>query len=729
MIRLWRCSPEFTGVVRPEAITVVFMRIGHFFAALALLFDAVAVQADPEGNMWLWPVEGRATGEGIIYKPQTYIGGELDFDALYITAPHGSSVVAPTDATVSSVGWNYATSITSSIGGGEIDPDADFDAMAKDMAEEIGRGCDPKYVNHFIGLRLADGRTVYISGLCIGRRFKTGEKVSRGERIGSVHYSYRLIEEPSIELRVSSPRGTPDDPMTPFGLKTSFIPIQAQEPVTELTAEEAKEDFDVLIDAFEECYPSLDDLVADEELESYRRRVTDGFSGTVPIEDFYLLMQRTAGLLHDSHIYLYPLEGRHDDFVYADVLIGYVSGGMCVTGATEGFEQYLTRKVTAVDGIPSDSLLRKAVKFARGYDAASEDCVRSSLYNFSNYYRRFFESASPDGGYTLTFDDGSTLEAKGHVYRGGPLKISPDGSKYMMTNKYADGNCSFRMINDTTAYIGIGTFQLNETEVDEIRDFIAEHSAVPYMIVDVRNNDGGHDWALRRILSYLSDEPYAATEGYSKVMKRGRFASFAHARNYTADDEIFGDEYREVEGREGLYAFGEAKALMPDSAVHYGGRLYVLADERSCSAATLLPAMVMRSHRGVIVGRETRTAYHYMTALKFADICLPNSRITWRIPLVKCVFDTTENPRIPYGRGVIPDCYVPFTFDEFAGEKGDAILDRALKMIADGEYLGENPFEDDAKDGCAVPAWGWWTAAAVALILLLVTLRRGKNGR
>ena len=47
-----------------------------------------------------------------------------------------------------------------------------------------------------------------------------------------------------------------------------------------------------------------------------------------------------------------------------------------------------------------------------------------------------------------------------------------------------------------------------------------------------------------------------------------------------------------------------------------------------------------------------------------------------------------------------------------------------LEAIANGEYLGENPFGDDAEGGCAVPAWVWWTAGAVALIVLLMLLRR-----
>lgn len=127
----------------------------------------------------------------------------------------------------------------------------------------------------------------------------------------------------------------------------------------------------------------------------------------------------------------------------------------------------------------------------------------------------------------------------------------------------------------------------------------------------------------------------------------------------------------------------------------------------------LFPAMVMRSHHGLIIGRETRTAYHYMTALKFADICLPNLRIMCRIPLVKCVFDETESPRIPYGHGVVPDIYVPLTYEEVAFTNGDAILKRALETIANGEYLGENPFaEVDSPQEKESSAWIWWIAGA-----------------
>lgn len=64
----------------------------------------------------------------------------------------------------------------------------------------------------------------------------------------------------------------------------------------------------------------------------------------------------------------------------------------------------------------------------------------------------------------------------------------------------------------------------------------------------------------------------------------------------------------------------DSTIIVPDSTVNYKGRVYVLCDDRSCSAATLFPAMTLRSHRGVIVGRDTASAYHFLNALKFAQI-------------------------------------------------------------------------------------------------------------
>ena len=96
---------------------------------------------------------------------------------------------------------------------------------------------------------------------------------------------------------------------------------------------------------------------------------------------------------------------------------------------------------------------------------------------------------------------------------------------------------------------------------------------------------------------------------------------------------------------------------------------------------------VKKENRGVIVGRETGSTYHFMKAINFTQYHLPNSYITIQIPIIKVVFDTVVDERFPYGRGVMPDYHVNFTPEELSFSNGDAILNYTLQLIRDGEYI------------------------------------------
>ena len=147
----------------------------------------------------------------------------------------------------------------------------------------------------------------------------------------------------------------------------------------------------------------------------------------------------------------------------------------------------------------------------------------------------------------------------------------------------------------------------------------------------------------------------------------------------------------------------------------------------------LFPAILVRNRRGVCVGRETGSTYHSMTALKFADIRLPNSLQTIRIPLVQLVFDTTVCDRLPKGRGLRPDYPVPLTYNEiYGGQDGntDIILQYTLSLIADNKYLTpEDPFEEldkeQSKNSLAKP-FLIASAGVLAVILAALALRKKK---
>ena len=207
----------------------------------------------------------------------------------------------------------------------------------------------------------------------------------------------------------------------------------------------------------------------------------------------------------------------------------------------------------------------------------------------------------------------------------------------------------------------------------------AERNKVPNLIFDVRNNYGGHGDVMARITRALMGRtPDCPHKGYLKV----NAATFSSPTlNWIAGDTIFSD-YKPVEGRKGLYQMPNEEDNDSPSvdSLGYNGRLYVLIDSHSASASAFLAGTIKRNYRGYIVGRETKSAYHCETAVKFANIQLANSQFTASIPMVRIVFDETTNDRLPARRGVIPDCNIPLSEEEFHYD-GDYILDRTLQLI------------------------------------------------
>ena len=700
------------------------------------LFSAVSLTAqDAPKTSYLWPIESATAGEGIVYTPQSYIDGELNFGYLFLTAPEGTTVVAPCDGTISSVSIGYSRDLGYSLSFGYDDAISFNEALPR-IRGELDKSIDPKYVNGHIGIRTNDGNVIWIAGLSGDRVFKTGQKIKRGEPIGRVDYSYHKIKEPSISVSISR-NSKSADPMSPFGLRSTFIPAGEVKPITSLTKEQAKEDFLLYIDILKEAYPGLYNVVTETELDGYVHSTVaqiDSWEGDLPYRDFRFIINGAVAKIHDSHIYLHPLawtdSNKRPDY-QPPVWFGFLDGKFICTIATKEYENLIGREVLSLNGIPADSALNIIYSQTTGYDSKVETYkdYRAATMGFAALFKD-----NPNYDAVVEFADGEKFEIKGQSTKKGMPKYVNGFENFMRIN-WRPELTDMKMLNDSTAYIGLSSFQLSQVHVEEIRDFIDSIDGMPHLIIDVRNNGGGHVEVLNKLYSYVAGEAMRL-EGYNKVNKKGNFDAANYSNNYAGvTNDIFPD-YIPEEGKEGFYQRGGAENIIrPDSTVNYKGKVYVLANENSISAATVFPALLVRNHRGVVVGRETRTAYHFMNALKFMDIRLPNSMTSITIPLAEIHFDTVVNDRVPFGRGVIPDYVVPLTLDEMTYKDGDAILNYTLGLIEKGEYIkGDDPFappqEETGKDnykklliigGAAV------VIVAAALIIILSASRKKAN--
>ena len=709
-----------------------------FLFFFAELFMSVSLSLAAE-EVWLWPIEGQNTGEGILYRPQDNIEKEFNFGNLFIGAPEGTRVVCPADAVVTSYNYTYNMSLTNSTtwGGG----DQGYGALVAELKDFFrSKGWDIRYLMLSIGLKIGD-KTLWMNGLRPlgdGGSIPTGTRLKRGDVLGTVGYAYHAISQPHIDLSVSR-HSVADDPMTPFGLRTTFRKPEARPTKFHLTHDEAVADYRQLASSVKEIYPSLDDLMSEAAYDTFvkeqlARIPADG----IALKDFAALIKDYNAVIHDSHLNINcrvpadPKEqGRSLRYGLPSLFFGHVVnsdslGTMeCVVLMTDSAHAaYVGRRIARIDGKPAADLVSITRRNSTNYDAR----VHSVGDYFACYWNAIdygLELGLQPEGRTIVyeFEDGERLELP--MVPGYSNKIYPTEkwARNQNINRRKRGPFEVRMENDSVLYIGISTFSLSQLDCDSVVDAIhqAERDSVPFLIFDVRNNYGGDAGVQARItralLGRIADRPHTS---YQKV-NAALFKS--PTMNWPEGDTIFAG-FKPIEGRKGLYLMEEeednAKISTIDS-LGYNGRLYVLIDSRSASASAFLAGAVKRNDRGYVVGRETMSAYHTETCIKFANISLTNSQFTATIPMVRVVIDETVSDRLPALRGVIPDCDIPMSEAEFHYD-GDYILDRTLQLIAEGTYL-EIPAVDTRKGWKSLP----YALAAVVFLLIILFIRQRRT--
>ena len=661
--------------------------------SLLLLGSVLTLTAQTAGNIYQWPIEDAKAGEGTLYRPQDYIGDEHNFDKLIIGAKPGTNVVSPCDGVITHVTMVYYLSLNKSFSNhswkGKFE-----DIIAQNRESMAKKMQDAKYLSYMYFIKSNDGKTICISGLRTDTPFATGQKVKKGEVLGQAHYCYKKIPEPSICLTIDK-GGKPDDPMTPFGLETTFIPPVKQKPKAVLTRAEAIADYRQMANGIKEIYPSLEDFMTEEEYDAFVEKEIAKIPENITLKEFAYLIMNFNRKIHDSHMwfnYGIPLD---NDGTISPLLFARVDDKVRIIVTTDEYKAYTGREITHLNGKHVDTLCMEiAPRTSMIYDAQVESVLEQELASpFTNHlYYEGDKDALKANKATLTLSDGEELKVPLMKLNQNTIPLfdrnSMDNwfiSKYLV---YRKGNWETMKSNDSTAYMRLNNFELMETEVDSMLVFLdlLEKKGYKNLIIDLRGNPGGNPDVVYKLVDALMDEPIKREGGYMKVnMQKIKSPTL----NYPSGTIMF-EDYKEIPGRKGFYKISEPNENAPSDTIKalYTGRVYVLINANSASASTEFAGIMKRNARGYVIGRETKTAYHTMNALKFAEIGLPNSHFKCHIPMVRIVSDEFVSEDFPYGRGVIPHLTIPFTYEEMTSN-GEMIYNKALELIRDGIYFEE----------------------------------------
>ena len=470
----------------------------HFASYLVIVFTlCLSVNAVHAQSHWLWPIKGMEAGQGVVCAPQQYIGEERNFGDLIVAAPEGTDVLCPAGGVILDFGVGYRKSLQESV---SFHAGSDnFDSMLgelEDAGELNSLPVSNRYVSGDIFIRLDDGRKIFISGLTGDIPMKTGMRVEEGDVIGKVGYAYHKIDRPHIILSVTGSTGRPDDPMEPFGIPTTFLEPEEMATPEFLTEEQAVEDISVLMNAYRELFPSMDEIVTPVQFEAFRTGALNAVRDGVSYPDF----------MHDSHIRLRTPNPKIDitaQKYVPNIIHGILGDTVFVRHASESCKQHVGKKIVSIDGIPSAEICRRSMDMVSGYDGCNRSVVDRLLLV---KYWYLYGSVDRPRTTTVVLEDGTVIEdewvgqEEAGVYY---PQLEKSTAQYRWMAASASGKYSFEMLDDRTVLFRLGSFDLMDTDIDSIAESLARYQDVPNMIIDVRYNAGGEDAAVRKVASYF----------------------------------------------------------------------------------------------------------------------------------------------------------------------------------------------------------------------------------
>lgn len=197
------------------------------------------------------------------------------------------------------------------------------------------------------------------------------------------------------------------------------------------------------------------------------------------------------------------------------------------------------------------------------------------------------------------------------------------------------------------------------------------------LIIDLRVNGGGDINKAINLMKYLRKDSFRIADTAFSIAKNfNPYARFISKSLWNNIALIFATR----EHKDGNYHFGywERHVFRPKKRNHFDGRVYILTNGLTFSAASMLCALVKGRENITLVGEETGGGWYGNSGIMIPNITLPHTKIRVRLPFFRLV-QSEFNPS-QKGSGVVPDWYIGTNWRDILSGR-DTKLEAVLQKI------------------------------------------------
>lgn len=464
-----------------------------------------------------------------------------------------------------------------------------------------------------------------------------------------------------------------------------------------------REDLAVLRHALEQAHPGLLRYATARELEATFAAATVASKAPLIEREFLRQVARILGIVRDDHTYALPSPSFWRDGIGPTRYTQQSSAGALplfpLFVSVQGKRLFITHNNSAVETIArgAEILTINGVPVA---DVLARLTPLMPTSGFTQTFRpRHFEQFSPQQEYNGFIVNYALFMGTPDVFR---LEVrTPGGLRSLVTvpsvrapalwanfrKRYVGTGDALLKRNDPllltfpstrTASIAATTFHAwrwNQAKLDYQRDIAAAFarinaSGADRLILDLRGNEGGQMEIAVEILRHLTRAPFQIYD--YKEMTQARFPELTQYVTNPTDLDHFIPDLFEAPGPNGRIRIktslpGETWSRpLPQAAGGFTGRLFVLVDGATGSAAAQLATLIRVNRRDAnFVGEEVGGDMDGPVSGSYLSVRLPHSKLRVEVPVLRKVLHLNGYAH-QHGRGVIPDQIINPTQQDMA---------------------------------------------------------------